>query len=653
MKIELWTLVAALGALGCGQSVGPRVPNANDGGDVVEAASVLNDRDQCPSGQTLCGDVCADTSADPLHCGSCNRMCPYSVGERAMCMRGECQLECAAGYVRRQTRCELAVVRLIAPSSTGTGISLNLFSWERPQGVTVVEVQWCRDRTMTRDCSIASSTGDSVVPSPFLPLGRWYWRARSSPPDAPAGEWSTVWSFRVAAASGQTAVRRGSRGTRGSMPDFNSDGFDDLVVGAKRFSPTQGRFAVGRIAVYMGSPQGVTATPTQVFDGVRSLHAMGGLIRLIGDINGDGFADLAVSSIADLPETARVPGSIRIFLGSPSGLIETTRTITGYLAENLGIRDFSGGDLNGDGYSDLAVGLTAYDLGQVASTPGRVEIYFGGSQGLSLTPSQTLRGTREQLFFGTTLTATSNIVSQGYCDLLVSAPQTIGDNLRPQLLVFPGAPAGVQLTPSDSISPPTADTSWSNLLSTTGDFDGDGYADLVASDWSNSQGTPYPLGSVFVFSRIRSRGFGLSVELQETSGSVHFGTSLATGGDFDGDGVNELVVGSNLQPMPPLVSRDISIFRGSLNGLPTIVTDTRRSDSPGENYYPPLLSTSFDLNGDGFSELIVSTLTAVSQRGERGRITVYSGQREGVSDTARHVLWGPPQNTYFGSEIAR
>ncbi|GAB4114626.1 MAG: hypothetical protein OHK0013_49380 [Sandaracinaceae bacterium] len=70
--------------------------------------------DACPPPTTLCGAVCADTSADPEHCGRCERRCEALPGAIAFCARGVCvPAVCRPGFGNcdgdRTNGCETAV----------------------------------------------------------------------------------------------------------------------------------------------------------------------------------------------------------------------------------------------------------------------------------------------------------------------------------------------------------------------------------------------------------------------------------------------------------------------------------------------------------------------------------------------------------------
>jgi Putative metal-binding motif/FG-GAP repeat/FG-GAP-like repeat/HYR domain len=171
-----------------------------------------------------------------------------------------------------------------------------------------------------------------------------------------------------------------------SAGDVNGDGFDDVIVGEPDglFGPSGGPPQwTGQAYLYLGSPSGPTPAPAWVGH-AGLLDHFGASVASAGDVNGDGYADVIVGAPADVgaPETRAF-----LFLGSPAGLSATPSwsassapAIGGFGAAVAGA-----GDVNGDGYDDLLVGEPNF---QGAGCPlGRAFLYFGSAQGPLLAPA--------------------------------------------------------------------------------------------------------------------------------------------------------------------------------------------------------------------------------------------------------------------------
>ncbi|CAN2039066.1 hypothetical protein GMMP15_1030066 [Candidatus Magnetomoraceae bacterium gMMP-15] len=125
--------------------------------------------------------------------------------------------------------------------------------------------------------------------------------------------------------------------------DFNSDGFDDVVVTVQ----TTNAYA---IYLYLGNSSGLSKTPAQTLNyGGKNSPAK---LSNAGDVNGDGVDDLLVGEWYDEKNNSGTDlGSVHIFYGSSSGL-ETAPALTikgTQDNEKLGIYVSSAGDVNGDG----------------------------------------------------------------------------------------------------------------------------------------------------------------------------------------------------------------------------------------------------------------------------------------------------------------
>ena len=153
----------------------------------------------------------------------------------------------------------------------------------------------------------------------------------------------------------------------GGAGDLNGDGFDDIYVASPGYSQLiRGQ---GAVYVYYGGPPGPSKTPDWAKNGKRVDGSYGDGSAAIGDINGDGYADLLIGTGGE-----KGPGRVEVYLGGPRGLSkEPSGIMNAKRLDNAGV-----GDVNGDGYDDRLVGLP----GDPAS-PGRAKLFLGGSQGFS------------------------------------------------------------------------------------------------------------------------------------------------------------------------------------------------------------------------------------------------------------------------------
>lgn len=300
--------------------------------------------------------------------------------------------------------------------------------------------------------------------------------------------------------------------------DIDGDGFADLVVGspgnAHRTSDGTLYTGAGQVNVLYGSSDGLTATGSQRFlqaspgvPGAVGYYDQFGWSLALGDADADGFADLAIGSPDD---GGSDEGSVTILPGSADGttttgvlmLTQDRDDVPGYgePSDNFGSA-LAFGDLDDDGYDDLAVGVPGEAYTARMERSGMMHIFSGSDAGLTTAGSETwdqestnVPGVVENYDqFGSSL-AVGDISGDGTDDLLVGVPtEAIGQLGQAGAVIglFGVATEGLTGTGSflmrqgrsgieDGVS---AGESMGYALA-TGDFNGDGIADAGI-------GTPY------------------------------------------------------------------------------------------------------------------------------------------------------------------
>lgn len=132
-------------------------------------------------------------------------------------------------------------------------------------------------------------------------------------------------------------------------------GIDDVLVGAPGYDGTA--TDDGRIYLFRGTPDGPSAEPLWTFDGGQDCADLGWSVAGAGDLNGDGYADVAAGApFYDGGHSDE--GRVWVFYGSPSGLSLTPDwwAEADQVGAFFGFSASGGGDVNGDGYDDLLVG---------------------------------------------------------------------------------------------------------------------------------------------------------------------------------------------------------------------------------------------------------------------------------------------------------
>nr|WP_202538378.1 FG-GAP-like repeat-containing protein [Streptomyces sp. SID8379] len=210
--------------------------------------------------------------------------------------------------------------------------------------------------------------------------------------------------------------------------DFNGDGIEDLVT----FYVYENHAEGGKL--WLGTKNGLSTTS-------KPLNSAAG--TAVADFDRDGYADLATRTYpgGDTEGTETDPGTVKIYYGSASGpSLTRTQSITQSTAGVPGASEkgdqfggrLSTGDVNGDGYPDLAVGVPGEAIGSKAKA-GAVVVLKGGKNGLTGTGAQAFHqdtagvpGVAESGdVFGGSLRLL-DVTGDGKADLIAGAP---GENL--------------------------------------------------------------------------------------------------------------------------------------------------------------------------------------------------------------------------------
>ena len=244
----------------------------------------------------------------------------------------------------------------------------------------------------------------------------------------------------------------------------------------------------------------------------------------------------------------------------------------------------SAGDVNGDGFGDVIVGAYAYY--NPSGNQGRVFVYHGSAGGLSATPAWVALGTSPSQTFGYSVAGAGDVNGDGYSDVIIGTNSGVANG---QAWVYEGSAGGLGAGPAWSVP---GVPGFGTIVAGAGDVNGDGYSDVVVA---RASGPNDNSASVWVFLGSAS---GLSLTpVQTLSGLV---SSVASAGDVNGDGYDDLIVGH-------VDSQNFGaaeIHLGSASGPAATAAWFAKDVQPTQ--YGFSVAGAGDVNGDGFDDFLVS-----------------------------------------------
>jgi hypothetical protein len=355
----------------------------------------------------------------------------------------------------------------------------------------------------------------------------------------------------------------------GNAGDVDLDGRDDFFISAmyERNAQDQQR---GAVHIYSGATGLLIRKDWGQWQGDN----FGTSVANLGDLNGDGVAELAVSA-TDSDVVANNAGYVRVL----SGIDGSVRfTLFGSAAnEAMGFSLAACGDFNQDGITDFLVGTP---LAKVSGIERGVVRVHSGADGAVLLQ---LQGANYQDMFGIQVANAGDVNGDGRADFVIGAQQeTLGFQRTGTAAVFSGLNGSL-------IFKRGGGSMDANHWHVAGgfDFDNDGLSDIAVGAPTEIANT----GAVRVY-----RGYDGALLLQVIGTGDQLGASVASAGDYDRNGRADLLVGA---PMGP---REVRVYSGDLCYAERVCT--ARPNSVGAGAW---------MTHSGSSSLVANTLVLEAQ----------------------------------------
>lgn len=366
--------------------------------------------------------------------------------------------------------------------------------------------------------------------------------------------------------------------------DLDGDGAMDFAATAPTHQGWSG-------AVYVHS--GRTAELLFRLDGQPGWQ-LGNSVEGRVDVNGDGIMDV----IAGAPNFGNNQGHVVVASGKDGQVLH--RLSAGRHGDQFGMKVAGLPDLDGDQHDEVVVGAPG-------DGPGRVYVYSGKTGQLLASLSGEADGDQ----FGCSLDGTT----AGEDRLLVIGAMKAGEKDRGRGYLFRFS--GLEHRQVATID---TDEKGSNLgqyfAAFLGDVNGDSVSDAYLSDWNHANRGPNT-GRAYV--HCGQSGERILV-IDGRKAGEGFGTSQATCGDVNGDGVADLCIGAwqNAEGAPS--GGKIYVVSGKDGSDLATWTSLQAGDTLGFDAVGI-----GDVNGDGQHDFLVTAAWSTVQFGRQGRVFVIAG----------------------------
>ncbi|MCB9764470.1 MAG: FG-GAP repeat protein [Alphaproteobacteria bacterium] len=261
--------------------------------------------------------------------------------------------------------------------------------------------------------------------------------------------------------------------------DVDGNGVDDLLIGAPEYLANQ-----GAAYLVLGPVTGMTLSDADGFiEGDNNSDYLGQHVTTAGDVDGDGLSEILVFAPSN-DDAGSGAGAGYLFHGPVTGSFmasDADTTFWGATGDRL--THGSAGDINGDGYSDVLIGIPSYD--SPTADIGGVAVFYGPSLGASVdanAAADVVSGEAGRWGAGDLVISGEDADGDGYDDILTRAWYAAPDGGYYIAYQYAGPVSGAASLADATaryIGIPYVGSENPDSMDWAGDVDGDGYMDVI------------------------------------------------------------------------------------------------------------------------------------------------------------------------------
>jgi hypothetical protein len=366
--------------------------------------------------------------------------------------------------------------------------------------------------------------------------------------------------------------------------DVNNDGFDDVIV--------SGAEATGKVFLYFGGAN-MNSTADILFTG--SIY-FGWSISTAGDVNDDGFSDILIGSYWE--------SKAYLFYGGLS--MDNTADLTFSVpSSEFGISVSGAGDINGDGYKDIVIGDRFKSSGNLSNN-GSASIYFGGPS-IDNIPDVVLYGLNSFDNLGVSVSS-GDVNGDGFSDVIAGAYRY--NTYTGKVYVFFGG-SNMNSVPDVIFNGEQSHDFFGVTVSGADDINGDGYDDVLVGAHQVYQFGSEP-GKAFLFYGGPAMDNVADNYFIGEASADGMGCSVASSGDFNDDGYGDLLVGAFWNDNGGLNAGKAYLFTNTVNS--NQISMLTFSTGISQQQFGFSISGAGDVNGDGFSDWVIGSGDQLSNK---------------------------------------